>query len=99
MSDRAALVKYQYFIEVSSHSNMRHCLASSRLAHQRAVLVGDCLHINIISNSDMPSEWASPFSSMGEMTGDPKGVTKLLDGHNLHKAPGPDGLIARVIKE
>ena len=50
----------------------------------------------------MPSEWASPFSnflSMGEMTVDPRAVAKLLDGLNVHKAPGPDGLIARVIKE
>ena len=30
---------------------------------------------------------------------DPKGVAKLLDGLNVHKAPGPDGLNARVLKE
>ena len=29
----------------------------------------------------------------------PKGVTKLLDGLNVHKASGPDGLNARVLKE
>ena len=28
-----------------------------------------------------------------------KGVAKLLDGFNVHKAPGPDGLNARVLKE
>ena len=36
---------------------------------------------------------------MGDITVDPKGVTKLLDGLNVHKAPGPDGLNARVLKE
>ena len=33
------------------------------------------------------------------VTVDPKGVAKLLDGLNIHKAPGPDGLNARVLKE
>ena len=28
-----------------------------------------------------------------------KGVAKLLDGLNIHKAPGPDGLNARVLEE
>ena len=46
-----------------------------------------------------PSKGASPFSSMGDITVDPKGVTKLLDGLNVHKASGPDGLNARVLKE
>ena len=50
-------------------------------------------------DSDPPSKGASPFSSMGEITVDPKGVAKLLDGLNVHKAPGPDGLNARVLKE
>ena len=50
-------------------------------------------------NSDPPSKGASPFSSMGDITVDPKGVTKLLDRLNIHKAPGPDGLNARVLKE
>ena len=27
---------------------------------------------------------ASPFSSMGEITVDPKGLAKLLDGLNVH---------------
>ena len=40
-----------------------------------------------------------PYSSMGDITVDPKGVTKLLDGLNVHKASGPDGLNARVLKE
>ena len=35
----------------------------------------------------------------GVRTVDPKGVAKLLDGLNVHKAPGPDGLNARVLKE
>ena len=50
-------------------------------------------------DSDPPSKGASPFSFMGEITVDPKGVAKLLDGLNVHKAPGPDGLNARVLKE
>ena len=37
--------------------------------------------------------------TMGDITVDPKGVAKLLDGLNVHKAPGPDGLNARVLKE
>ena len=36
---------------------------------------------------------------MGEITVDPKGVLKLLNGLKVHKAPGPDGLGARVLKE
>ena len=50
-------------------------------------------------DSEPPSKGASPFSSMGDITVDPKGVTKLLDGLNVHKASGPDGLNARVLKE
>ena len=34
-----------------------------------------------------------------DITVDPKGVTKLLDQLDVHKAPGPDGLNARVLKE
>ena len=48
---------------------------------------------------DSPSKGASPFSSIGDITVDPKGVAKLLDGLNVHKASGPDGLDARVLKE
>ena len=51
------------------------------------------------ANSDPPSKGASPFSSMGEITVDPKGVAKLLGGHNVHKATGADRLNARVLKE
>ena len=36
---------------------------------------------------------------MGDITVDLKGVAKLFDGLNVHKAPGPDGLNARVLKE
>ena len=50
-------------------------------------------------DSDPPSKGTSPFSSMGDITVDPKGVAKLLDGLNVHKASGPDGLNARVLKE
>ena len=36
---------------------------------------------------------------MGEITVDRKGVAKLMVGLNVHKAPEPDGLNARVLKE
>ena len=36
---------------------------------------------------------------MGDITVDQKGVAKLLDGLNVHKASGPDGLNAKVLKE
>ena len=36
---------------------------------------------------------------MGDIAVDPKGVAKLLDGLNVHKPPGLDGLNARVLKE
>ena len=49
-------------------------------------------------DSDPLSKWASPFSSIGDITVDPKGVTKLLDGLNVHKTPGLDGLNAKVLK-
>ena len=49
--------------------------------------------------SDPTSKGVSPFSSMRDITVDPKGAAKLLDGLNVHKASGPDGLNARVLKE
>ena len=36
---------------------------------------------------------------MGEITVDSKGAFKLLNGLNVNKASGPDGLSARVLKE
>ena len=36
---------------------------------------------------------------MGDITVDPKGVAKLLDGQDVHKAPGQDGPNVRVLKE
>ena len=36
---------------------------------------------------------------MGEITADPNGVLKLLNNLKIHKASGPDGLSARVLKE
>ena len=50
-------------------------------------------------DSDPPSKGASPFSTMGDITVDMKGVSKLLDGLNIHKAPGPDSLNARMLKK
>ena len=51
------------------------------------------------SDSEIPCKGTSPFTPMGEITVDPKWVLKLLNGLNIHKAPGPDGLSARVLKE
>ena len=51
------------------------------------------------SDTEIPSKGTSPFSPMGEITVDPKGVLKLLNNLNIHKASGPDGLSARVLKE
>ena len=36
---------------------------------------------------------------MVEITVDPNGVFKLLNGLNINKASGPDGLNARMLKE
>ena len=49
-------------------------------------------------DSDPPSKGASPFSPIGDITVDLKGVSNLLDGLNVHKAPAPDGLNASVLK-
>ena len=51
------------------------------------------------SDTEIPSKGTSPFTPMGELTVDPKGVLKLLNNLNIHKASGPDGLSARVLKE
>ena len=51
------------------------------------------------SNDEIPSKGTSPSTAMGEITVDPKGVIKLLNNLNIHKAPRPDGLSARVLKE
>ena len=40
--------------------------------------------------SYLPSKGASPFSSKEDITVDPKWVTKLLDGLNVHKEPELD---------
>ena len=49
-------------------------------------------------DTEIPSKGTSPFTPMGEITVDPKGVLKL-NNLNIHKASGPDGLSARVLKE
>ena len=49
--------------------------------------------------TEIPSKGTSPFTAMDEITVDPKGVLKLLNNLNIHKASGPDGLSARVLKE
>ena len=47
-------------------------------------------------DTEIPSKGTSPFTPMGEITVDLKGVLKLLNNLNIHKASGPDGLSARV---
>ena len=54
---------------------------------------------NFETDSEIPPKGTSPFTAMGEITVDTKGVLKLLNGLKAHKAPGPDGLSARVLKE
>ena len=51
------------------------------------------------TDSEIPCKGTSPFTPMVEITVDPKGVLKLLNVLKVHKAPGPDGLSARVLKE
>ena len=51
------------------------------------------------SGGEIPSKGTGPFTPMGEITVDPNGVFKLLNNLKIHKAPGPDGLSARVLKE
>ena len=51
------------------------------------------------SDDEIPSKGTSPFTPMGEITVDPNGVLKLLNNLKIHKAPGPDGLSTRVLKE
>ena len=51
------------------------------------------------SDTEIPSKGTSPFTPMGEITVDPKGVLKLWNNLNIHKASGPDGLSARVLNE
>ena len=40
-----------------------------------------------------------PITHIGEITNDPKGVLKLLNSLKIHKASGPDGLSAWVLRE
>ena len=51
------------------------------------------------SDAEIPFKGTSSFTPMGEITVDPNGVLKLLNNLQIHKASGPDGLSARVLKE
>ena len=53
-------------------------------------------HANLILKS--PQKALAHLPPMGEITVDPKGVLKLLNNLNIHKASGSDGLSARVLK-
>ena len=50
------------------------------------------------TDDEIPSKGTSPFTPTGEITVDSNGVLKLLNNLKIHKAPGPDGLSARVLK-
>ena len=54
-------------------------------------------HANLILKS--PQKSLAHSIPMGEITVDPKGVLKLSNNLNIHKASGPDCLSARVLKE
>ena len=54
--------------------------------------------VNKLYTTSVPSKGASLFFSMGDITVNMKEVAKLLDGLNVHKASGPDGLNVRVLK-
>ena len=50
------------------------------------------------TDDEIPSKGTSPFTPTGEITVDSNRVLKLLNNLKIHKAPGPDGLSARVLK-
>ena len=47
------------------------------------------------SDTKIPSKGTGPFTPMGEITVDPKGVLKLLNNPKIHKASGPDACVLR----
>ena len=51
------------------------------------------------SDTEILSKGSSPFTPMGEITVDPKGVLKLLNKLQIQKTSESDGLSARVLKE
>ena len=57
------------------------------------------IHMVITDYDQQCAQFKSPFTPMGDITVDPKGVLKLLDNLKIHKAPGPVGPSSRVLKE
>ena len=51
------------------------------------------------SDTEMPSKGTRPFTQMGEITVDPKGVLKQFNNLKIHTTSGPNGLSARVLTE
>ena len=51
------------------------------------------------SDSEIPCKGTSSFIPMSEFTVDPNKIFKLLNGLNIQKASGSDGLRAMVLKE
>ena len=84
---------------MGSHHSEKTEFLGQILRNKPTFVIGNSNQPSHVKTTDPPSKGASLFSSMGDITVDPKGVAKLLDGLNVHKASGPDGLNARVLKE
>ena len=82
----------------SDHSEKMEFLRQS-LRKEPTILIGNSNQPSHIKTTLTRTRKDCPFSSMGDITVYPKGVAKLLDGLNVHKASGPDGLNARVLKD
>ena len=54
---------------------------------------------NPITQTDLPDMGASPFDSIHKYQISVPGVAKLLKNLKIHKAPGPDGLVPRLLNE
>ena len=59
---------------------------------------GSNFYILFTRESADPHKGSSPFTAVNEIKVVPKGVIKLLNNLNVHKAPGSDGPRARVLK-
>ena len=47
---------------------------------------------------NVPEKGPCPYPSTDSITVSPAGVKKLLEGLNIHKSPGPDGIPSRLLK-
>ena len=51
------------------------------------------------NTSDLPDLGPSPYPPMSYITINNQGIAKLLKNLNPHKATGPDGIPAKILKE